>query len=227
VVRQQTQNEFLCLTDLQRAYDALRTNDPNLPSRHIQDFSQSATNLENIYYLLQEAYPGLLVDSEISEFTESVRSNGFAKRMKEFGLWKMTGRGENRVTYCNPYLFVAIALWLNPRIYARVVIWLTDQLIANRIGAGDHYKAMCQAINDHVVPTFPGEEHMAYTREANMLNCLVFGTAIPEQRQIATNEQLELMNRLQEINRALIENGLSFEQRESYLAKITRRNVSA
>ena len=52
----------------------------------------------------------------------------------------------NRSTWCNPYLWVLVAMEMNPELYAKVVVWLTDKLIINRIEAGNFYKGFTDQI---------------------------------------------------------------------------------
>ena len=108
--------------------------------KHLTEVFRDTANVERIYYILYEQG---IIKSQISEFMESVSKQGIIKTLKGIGVYKTTGRGENKTVMCNPYIWVLMAMELNPQLYAKVVTWLTDKLILNRIEAGN----MCKALN--------------------------------------------------------------------------------
>ena len=131
-------------------------------------------------YTIEAGFPG---------FIQSVEKESLIKVMKKMGAYKTMGRGENRRTMCNPYIWVLVAMELNPMLYAEVVTWLTDKLILNRIEAGDKYNVLSRAIS-----RFPDAD---YTRMAKGLNWIVFNEHESMIRNRATQEQLKELEMLQ------------------------------
>lgn len=176
-VRQETQTNFLSISDLQISYDTARSihgwND-----KRINDILSSSTNSERIYYILESQG---LINTGFSAFMENIESDGILKVLKSINAYKTTGRGDNKTTMCNPYIWVLIAMELNPMLYAKVMTWLTDSLIINRIEAGDFYKDFSRAIRKF------GPD---YVKVAKALNYVVFNRHEPGIRNSATKEQL-------------------------------------
>ena len=83
------------------------------------------------------------VKSQIAVYGIGIKTRNNKNTFKGIGVYKTTGRGENKTVMCNPYIWVLMAMELNPQLYAKVVTWLTDKLILNRIEAGN----MCKALN--------------------------------------------------------------------------------
>jgi hypothetical protein len=120
-----------------------------------------------------------------------------------------TKRGRNGATWMHPYLFVKFAMFLSPSLEVKIIKWVYDHLIEFRLLAGDHYKEMCDAIVTRYFDYF----HRAagpdvFMAEAHVINQLVFGNPKGSQRNIATEAQLDLMNRLQVANIKLIREGM-------------------
>lgn len=116
-----------------------------------------------------------------------------------------TTRGRGGATYMHPYLFVKFCFWLSPEFEVKVIKWVYDNLIEFRNEAGDHYKEMCKAIADTYHDWYgKNPDPLIFVKEAHFLNQLVFGNPNGNQRNSATEKQLELMNKLQKINISLI-----------------------
>jgi hypothetical protein len=177
VVRQETKTGHLNLSDLQHAYDIARGIN-GWSERHTKNVLESKTNLERIYYILENQG---LIKVGISAFMENCENNGISKVLKGMGVYKTTGRGENKTVTCDPYIWTLIALEMNPMLYARVVTWLTDGLIINRIEAGDFYKGFSRAIKKF------GPD---YVKIAKALNYVVFNRHEAGIRNTATRQQL-------------------------------------
>ena len=96
---------------------------------------------------------------------------------------------KKRSTYCNPYIWVLIAMEMNPVLYAEVVTWLTDKLIINRIEAGDMYKDLSKA-----VAKFPNTD---YGNLAKALNHTVFGRHEVGIRNTGTEQQLKELHKIE------------------------------
>jgi hypothetical protein len=129
-----------------------------------------------------------------------------------------TTRGNKGATWMHPYLFVKFAMWLSPALEVKIIKWVYDHLIEFRLLAGDHYKEMC----DTVSAAYYSYYHKAagpdiYIAEAHILNQLVFSNPAGNQRNIATEKQLDLMNRLQVANIKMIREGMGRLKREKNL----------
>jgi KilA-N domain len=127
-------------------------------------------------------------------------------------------RGNKGATWMHPYLFVKFAMWLSPALEVKIIKWVYDHLIEFRLLAGDHYKEMCDAVAWRYFQYYKktaGPD--VFMDEAHLLNQLVFGNPKGNQRDIATEKQLDLMNRLQVANIKMIQEGFSRGQREKNL----------
>ena len=179
VIKQETKGQSLSVTDLQKSYELARFQ-YGWSDRRINDILQYKPVQERVFYLLQEQG---LIKTGLPAFMEMVEKEGIIKVLKGLGVWATKGRGENKSVYCDPYIWVLLAMELNPMIYAKVVMWLTDSLIINRIVAGTEYKPMNSAIKSIV----PAPNYQQYARE---INIKVFGRHERGIRDTATESQL-------------------------------------
>ena len=127
-------------------------------------------------------------------------------------------RGRNGATWMHPYLFVKFAMWLSPAFEVKIIKWVYDNLIEFRLLAGDHYNEMCDAVSARHWDYYnkaAGPD--IYIGEAHILNQLVFGNPHGNQRNVATEQQLYLMNSLQKANIKMIREGLSRSRRQKNL----------
>jgi hypothetical protein len=151
-VRQETKNGFMSVTDLQDAYDIARWMN-GWSDRKINHVLSSQFTQEKVYHLLNERN---LIKAGIPAFTELVENQGITHVLKDLGVWKTTGRGENRNVMCDPYIWTLLAMELNPMLYAKVIIWLTDTLIFDRMDAGSKFLPMNSAIARNIEsPDYP------------------------------------------------------------------------
>lgn len=197
VIRQETQNGFLCLTDLQEAYTRARVLNgwKTKDVAHILGYEENA---DRIFYLLKEQ--GIITDkTTLTSFYERVKENGITKVLKELGVYKTTGRGSDKRVMCNPYIWVLVAMELNPMLYAKVVMWLTDRLLLNRIEAGDFYKSLASALYKLPNPNYSGV--------SIALNKKVFGKHELGIRNRAGKEELAELRRLEDNVAFAIEKG--------------------
>ena len=176
-VRQETKTGHLSLTDLQNAFEIAR-GIHGWSDKRINDILSSKANEERLYYILESQG---LINAGFSAFMEYVENQGLLKVLKTLGAYKTTGRGLNKYTSCNPYIWTLIAMELNPMLYAKVMTWLTDSLILNRIEAGDFYKDFSRAIK----PLSPD-----YVKIAKALNYVVFNRHEAGLRNTATKDEL-------------------------------------
>lgn len=200
-IKQQTNGEMLSLTDLQEAYTRARIQN-GWSKIEVKDILRNQSNWERIFYILNEQE--LLPDSikgQILPFMTLCESEGITKVLKSFGVYKTTGRGENKSVYCNPYIWVLVAMELNPMLYARVVTWLTDKLILNRIEAGDFYKDLTRALYE-----IPDTD---YKKLAMLLNYKIFGKHETGIRNKGSEKEL--------YNLKMLESGLAFSIDQGYI----------
>jgi len=196
VIRQETKNGFLSISDLQQAYETARWQH-GWNDKRISDILSTNDIKERVYYILKERN---LITTEISAFIDSAK-NGLVKPLKSLGVYKTTGARENKQVMVDPYIWILIALELNPMIYAKVVIWLTDTLIFDRIEAGDEFKPMNTAIQSIV-------ENPDYKKYAIAINKKVFGTHVAGMRNLATANELKKITKLEQFITNSIEIGM-------------------
>ena len=178
-IKQKIENQFLSVSDLQKAYEVARWEN-GWSERRIESVMQTQDFKERVYYILEQQG---FVKTTILAFMEMVENDGIAKTLKELGVWKTTGKGSEKAVFCNPYIWVLLAMELNPMIYGKVIIWLTDNLIFNRIEAGGEYLPMNQAIKSVI-------ENPDYVKYAMAINERVFGQHITGMRQLASAKEL-------------------------------------
>ena len=124
-----------------------------------------------------------------------------------------TKKGKYGGTWMHPYLFMKFAMWINPVFEVQVIKWLYDNLINARHQAGDYYKEMGSAIRDYLLEKGINANPLAYKREADFINELVFGVAGFNQRKRSTEEQLKKLSQLQKANIRLLKANISTQER--------------
>lgn len=184
-IKQDTKNEFLSLTDLQEAYTVARIK-KGWSDRRINDILSTNISSERVYYILKERN---FIETGLNAFMKEVEKESLVKVMKKYGAYKTVGRAGNRTTMCEKYIWVMLALELNPEIYAKVVCWLADNLIINRIEAGDKYNDLCRACSKF--------KDVDYRLIAKGLNYIVFNIHETLLRNKATQEELKELDDLQ------------------------------
>lgn len=206
-------NKFLSLTDLQEAYTQKRVKE-GWAEKRIDNILNYKDNHERIFYILKEQQ---LITTTLEGFIEMVDNKGIATVLKSLGVYKTTGARKNKSIWCNPYIFLLIALELNPEFYARVIMWLGDNLIANRIEAGNFYKELSRAMSK-----FPNVD---YVRVAKGLNYCIFGRHETGLRNSATQKELKELENLESKMAFAIDMGYitSFEMLISELTKIYKQ----
>lgn len=222
VIHQRIDNEMLSVSDLSKIYEGMRV-EKGWPDKPLHKFfaKDRPENYDFITELVKEAD---LVKGRFQPFMKVAEKNGILKALKEFGLYKMVGKGKERSVYCHPYIFVSIAMWMNPTFRAKATIWITDQLILNRIETGERYTALSSAIHDHIVPTIDSEmgKKFIYSNFAKIINKKIFGKHADDLRQVASKEDLKELTRLQEKLITLIEVGYikSYQEAKDYISKL-------
>jgi hypothetical protein len=152
---------------------------------------------ERIFYILENQDNP--INSSLQEFMEQVDNEGLVSILKGLGQYQTKGRGANRTVWCNPYIWVLLALELHPEIYGKVIIWLTDKLVFNRIEAGLLYRPLTEQIKKVIVPQVAHPVD-AYRETAIVINEKVFGKHENGIRNIGTESELR---NLAELERSL------------------------
>lgn len=195
-IRQNTQGAFLSVTDLQKAYDRGRWVE-GWAGQDINQVVRTDGFMKKCYGVLKELK---LINVEFSTYTEMVENEGILKVLKGLGVYKTTGRGENRTVMANPYIWMTIALELNYILYGKVLVWITDSLIFDRIEAGTEYMPMNSAIKNLI----PNPNYPTY---AKAINEKVFGTHQTGMRNLASSKELKKISDIEKFIKNAIESG--------------------
>lgn len=181
----QNTNNFLSISDLQEAYTIARVKNGWL-DRRISEIMTYTETYDRIYFILKEQK---LINTSQNAFIEEVKSKTLIKVLKQYGVYKTTGARGNKNTFCNVYIWMMLAMELHPEIYAKVIIWATDNLIINRIEAGDKYNELCRSASKF--------SDVDYRSIAKGLNYIVFGIHETMIRNTANSSQLKELDELQ------------------------------
>jgi len=156
------------------------------------------------------------------EFANQVLSEEFVNnedsRELEMPSLVQSKRGKHGGTWMHPYVFMDFAMWLSPEFKLTCIKWIYDKLIAVRDDCGNGFKQ----VNDALFDKNPQTPPFTYANEAKMINKLVFGRPDKDQRNSATEEQLELLAKLQKADIALIEDDYDYYDRYEKLKELMR-----
>ena len=178
-IEQNTKDYFLSVSSLQKAYDVARWQ-YGWSDRKVADIMQTKEFKERVFYILESKG---FIKTNILGFMDMIEKEGIAKVLKGLGVYKTTGARQTKQTYCDPYIWILLALELNPMIYANVVIWLTDTLVFDRIEAGTEYMPM----NSKIKEIIPNPNYKTY---AKLINKKVFGKHVAGMRNLASANEL-------------------------------------
>ena len=178
-IEQNTKDYFLSVSSLQKAYDVARWQ-YGWSDRKVADIMQTKEFKERVFYILESKG---FIKTNILGFMDMIEKEGIAKVLKGLGVYKTTGARQTKQTYCDPYIWILLALELNPMIYANVVIWLTDTLVFDRIEAGTEYMPM----NSKIKEIIPNPNYQTY---AKLINKKVFGKHVAGMRNLASANEL-------------------------------------
>lgn len=178
-IEQNTKDYFLSVSSLQKAYDVARWQ-YGWSDRKVADIMQTKEFKERVFYILESKG---FIKTNILGFMDMIEKEGIAKVLKGLGVYKTTGARQTKQTYCDPYIWILLALELNPMIYANVVIWLTDTLVFDRIESGTEYMPM----NSKIKEIIPNPNYQTY---AKLINKKVFGKHVAGMRNLASANEL-------------------------------------
>ena len=185
-IRQNTKEQFLSVTDLQKAYETARWQ-YGWTERRTERIMNTDDFKERVFYILENQG---IIKAPKSVFMEMIEREGIAKVLKGLGVYKTTGARENKQVMANPYIWVLLAMEMNPMVYAKVVIWLTDSLIFNRIEAGSEYMPMNTSIKSIV-------DNPNYPEYAKLINEKVFGLHQTGMRNLASAKELRKITEIE------------------------------
>ena len=120
VIRQETQNGFLCLTDLQEAYTHARILN-GWHDKKVQSVLRQKINADKVYFLLKERN---LIDLKKSDFDAYVKKDNLINLLKSLKMYKCYGRGENKAVFCDKYIWLLICQEMNNSWYSDVIQYL-------------------------------------------------------------------------------------------------------
>lgn len=186
-IRQNTKEEFLSVTDLQKAFEKGKWM-YGWTGQRINDLMLTDELAKKCYGVLLECG---FVKSDMSDFMEMVKKEGLVNVLKGLGVYKTTGRGENKQVMAHPYIWMSIAIELNYILYGKVVVWLADTLIFDRVEAGNEFKPMNAAIKS----IMPNPDYKKY---AIAINERVFGKHVTGMRNMASAKELRSITKIEQ-----------------------------
>ncbi|MFM2204519.1 MAG: hypothetical protein RLZZ605_1483 [Bacteroidota bacterium] len=178
-IRQNTKEEFLSVTDLQKAYEKGKWQ-YGWTGQTVNQLLLTDELAKKCYGVLLEAN---LIKCDMLKFMEMVKESGLVTVLKGLGVYKVTGRGENKQVMAHPYIWLSIAIELNYILYGKVIKWVSDSLIFDRVEAGSEYLPMNAAIKSVV-------EKPNYSNYAMAINEKVFGIHQTGMRNLASAKEL-------------------------------------
>lgn len=136
--------------------------------------------------------------------------NNAKKRVLETKRWKF---GWTRM---NQYLLVDFMMWLSVEFKQKAIEFIIEwaNLAGKRNTIREWYKRMTQAI-----ASLPNTTPTDYAAEATMINVLVSGSPASNQRARFTEEEMDMIDKLQTIDAGLIKAWLTRQQRKDILIK--------
>jgi hypothetical protein len=206
-IRQNTKEQFLSVTDLQSAFEKGKWQ-YGWTGQKINDLMLTDELAKKCYGVLLECN---LVTSDMTDFMKMVKENTLITVLKNLGVYKTTGRAENKQVMAHPYIWMSIAIELNYILYGKVIKWLTDTLVFDRIEAGNEFMPMNSAIASIV----PQPEYYKY---AVAINTKVFGQHQAGMRNLASAKELRKISDIEKFITQSIEMGFLKNENDVMLA---------
>jgi hypothetical protein len=139
-----------------------------------------------------------------------------------------TRRGNGGGTWAHHLIAFDFAMWLSPefkiKVYQEYIDGTQNKKNWNikRIMAAFNYKMLTKAIHDaHEEP-----KSYHYSNEALLINEIVFGVRQGNVRDTATEQQLDIVARMEAHNATLIELGYTYQDRKEALKKLFNKSVN-
>lgn len=194
-IRQSTKESFLSITDLQKAYDKGKWQH-GWSGQTINQLMLTDDLAKKCYGVLLECD---LIKCDMSKFMEMVKDNSLISVLKGLGVYKVTGRGDNKQVTAHTYIWISIAIELNYILYGKVIKWITDTLIFDRIDAGTEYLPMNTKIKELI-------QNPDYPKFAKLINIKVFGEHKTGMRNLASSKELKQIAEIEKTVITAIEN---------------------
>jgi len=215
-IRQTTKDFFFNATDLVHAYNQMNP----WKEKRLQKYF----DLDSAWELILATWKDVLKSTQNLNNTKT----GYLQNQQQLSLPDLinadmkdlvmkTKRGKNGWTWVHPYIFLDIAMWLSVDFKVMCYGWLYDNLIVFRDDAWDNYKLVASAIQKTL---WDRNMIVVCTKEARMMNEIVFWYHIKNIRESATEKQLENLNLIQKANAKYILDWIDFGKREEKLNEL-------
>lgn len=181
-IRQRTEDSFLNLQDLITAYDKKRAEN-GWSVRRIEDITSGKLTSERIFYAFED---DVFINTTFSVFMKMTEEQGLLKVLKNFNLYRTTGRASNKTTWCHPIIWVYLAMEYNPQIYGKVIKWLADGLIDTRINCCYNHRPL----NDSLKLKLNFSKAEEYASVSYLVNKKIFNEHYTGIRNNGNKEQL-------------------------------------
>ena len=239
--------DYICLTDMAKAYGADKVIDNWLRNKNTIDFLGVWEGYNNPDFNFLE-FEEIKNIAGLNRFTMSAKH--WVERVNAKGIVARAGRYGG--TYAHRDIAFEFGTWLSPE-FRLLIITEYQRLKAieqkklnwdsRRILASVNYKLHTDSIRDSLIPSLSHSviDKYVYTDEADMLNRLAFGQTAREwrrqnpalakagrnQRDYATEQQLVLIANLQSLNAFLIDQKMPQQERIIKLAEHARRHYDS
>ena len=239
--------DYICLTDMAKAYGADKVIDNWLRNKNTIDFLGVWERYNNPDFNFLE-FEEIKNIAGLNRFTMSTKH--WVERVNAKGIVARAGRYGG--TYAHRDIAFEFGTWLSPE-FRLLIITEYQRLKAieqkklnwdsRRVLASVNYKLHTDSIRDNLIPSLSHSviEKYVYTDEADMLNRLAFGQTAREwrrqnpalakagrnQRDYATEQQLVLIANLQSLNAFLIDQKMPQKERIIKLAEHARRHYNS
>ncbi len=239
--------DYICLTDMAKAYGADKVIDNWLRNKNTIDFLGVWERYNNPDFNFLE-FEEIKNIAGLNRFTMSAKH--WVERVNAKGIVARAGRYGG--TYAHRDIAFEFGTWLSPE-FRLLIITEYQRLKAieqkklnwdsRRVLASVNYKLHTDSIRDNLIPSLSHSviEKYVYTDEADMLNRLAFGQTAREwrrqnpalakagrnQRDYATEQQLVLIANLQSLNAFLIDQKMPQQERIIKLAEHARRHYDS
>jgi hypothetical protein len=207
-VRQNHKTKMFNANDL---LDAYKKSKPQ-SKKALASFIKTKATTEYIEYLSKKAK-----ESEQSKYGE-IALFEISDKKKDTEEVIKTSRGRvNGGTWMHPNLFIDFAMWLSVEFKDWVITCMSDNLLQYRDDAGESFKEVNLTLSACGNP-----RQYDFIQEAKMINGIVFGKETGGQRNKATEEQLDLLRKIQKADIKMIKKGLNKEQRRKQLTVLKK-----
>lgn len=206
IIRQNTKDSMLSLSDLQEAYTHARVLNGWCEKR-IDHILIRAENIERIYYILFEQ--GLLNDT-YDIFLKDIDNKGIIKYLKEKKLYMTTGRGSSKSVWCHRSIWFLCALELSTLFFAKVIQYSEENNFFQEYHNGraefvsedrEKQKQLLEAcdLNNNLRRAVCAKiDNPDYAGINRALNVKIFGYHQTGMRNLASEADLQRLNKLQE-----------------------------